>query len=385
MDFDFTEDQVMLRNLVREYLTEQTPVAHVRQMMEDDLGYDRDIYRGLMGLGVTHLPEAYGGGGLGMIEQAIILEEMGRVTYPGPWFATVTLAGTAIMYSGDENAMARYLPDASTGDLVMTLAFLEESLAWSPEAISLAARKDGDEFVLSGTKRFVPFGHAADVILVAARTGSGSGPDGISLIAVPRDSSGITVTSTPLLDLTSKTATIDFQDVRVPAENLVGAEGNAWPALETTLRLAAIGAAAEQLGASRKSLEMSSDYAKVRKQFGQFIGQFQAVKHKLAEMLEQVENSHAAVYYAAWAQDAGAPDSALAASVAKATLNESSKSVCGEAIQVHGGIGYTWEYDLHLYWKRAKYYEPLFGDTTFHRERVLQESFAAWQKEAAAT
>ncbi len=384
MDFDFTEDQVMLRNLVREFLTEQAPVAHVRQMMEDDLGYDRDIYRGLMGLGVTHLPESYGGGGLGMIEQAIILEEMGRVTYPGPWFATVMLAGTAIVSSGDENAMARYLPDASSGDLVMTLAFLEESLGWGPEAVSLMAQKDGDEYVLSGSKRFVPFGHAADVILVAARTGSGSGSDGISLIAVPRDAAGLMVTPTPLLDLTSKTATLDFQDVRVPAENLIGEEGNSWPALEATLRMAAVGAAAEMLGASRKSLEMSSDYAKVRKQFGQFIGQFQAVKHKLAEMLEKVENSHAAVYYAAWAQDADAPDAALAASVAKTMLNESSKSVCGEAIQVHGGIGYTWEYDLHLYWKRAKYYEPLFGDTTFHRERVLQESFTAWQKEAAA-
>lgn len=374
----------MLRNLVREYLTEQSPVAHVRQMMENERGYDRDIYRGLMDLGITHLPESYGGGGLGMIEQAIILEEMGRVTYPGPWFATVMLAGTAITHSGDENAMARYLPDVSSGDLVMTLAFLEESLAWGPEAISMSASRDGDTYVLSGTKRFVPFAQSADVILVAARTGSGSGPDGISLIAVPRESEGLTVTPTPVLDLTAKNATLTFENVRVPAENLVGAEDNAWPALEATLRVAAIGAAAEMLGASRRSLEMSSDYAKVRKQFGQFIGQFQAVKHKLAEMLEQVENSHAAVYYAAWAHDAGAPDAVLAASVAKAMLNESSKRVCGEAIQVHGGIGYTWEYDLHLYWKRAKYYEPLFGDTAYHRERVLRESFSTWQRETAA-
>jgi alkylation response protein AidB-like acyl-CoA dehydrogenase len=171
-------------------------------------------------------------------------------------------------------------------------------------------------------------------------------------------------------------STIIFDNVQVPAENLVGTEGGAWSALEQMLRYAAVGAAAEMLGASRKSLEMSVDYAKVRKQFGQFIGQFQAVKHKLAEMLELVENAHAAVYYAAWALDADAPDAAMAASVAKSTVNVAARKVCGDAIQVHGGIGYTWEYDLHLYFKRAKHLEPLYGDTDFHRERVLQEVLA---------
>lgn len=368
MDFDFSEDQVMLRNLVREFLTEQTPVSHVRAMIEDERGYDPAIYKQFVGLGITPFPEAFGGGGLGMIEQCIILEEMGRIPYPGPWFATI-LAGTAVMATGDENAMARYLPDVCSGDLTMSLAFLEDSLSWGPDAVHLTATKDGNDYVLNGEKRFVAFGHTADVILVAARSG-----DGLSLIAVPQGSSGLTVTLTPLLDLTSKTATLTFDNVRVPAENLVGSEGGAGEALAFVLQLAAVGASAEMLGASRKSLEMSTDYAKVRKQFGQFIGQFQAVKHMLAEMLEQVENAHAAVYYAAWAFDAGAADTKMAASVAKSTLNESSKKVCGDAIQAHGGIGYTWEYDLHLYWKRAKYYEPLYGDTAYHREKVLEEA-----------
>jgi len=370
MDFDFSEDQVMLRNLVREFLTEQTPVAHVRKMMEDEAGYDTAIYKQLIGLGITPFPEQYGGGELGMIEQCIILEEMGRIPYPGPWFSTVVLAGSAIMASGDENAMARYLPDVCNGDLTMSFAFLEDSISWGPDAVKMAATKEGDEFVLTGEKRFVPFGQSADVIIVAVRSGEGH-----SLIAVPKGASGLSITATPMLDLTSKAATLTFDNVRVPSENLIGTEGGAWDAIDATLMAAAVAASAEMLGASRKSLEMSTDYAKVRKQFGQFIGQFQAVKHMLAEMLEQVENSHAAVYYAAWAMcGEGAHDMKMAASVAKATLNESSKKVCGDAIQAHGGIGYTWEYDLHLYWKRAKYYEPMFGDTAFHREKILEEA-----------
>ena len=242
--------------------------------------------------------------------------------------------------------------------------------------VSRTIERDGDDLVLNGTKRFVPFGQSVDVVFVAGRSPGSSGADGVSLVGVPRDAAGLSIEPTTMLDMTSKVATLRFDGVRVPAENLVGAEGGAASALDATLRIAAVAASAEMLGASRKSLEMSNDYAKVRKQFGQFIGQFQAVKHKLAEMLELVENSHAAVYYAAWALDADAPDAALAASVAKSMLNEASKRVCGEAIQVHGGIGYTWEYDLHLYWKRAKYLEPLYGDTVYHRERVLEESLA---------
>ncbi len=376
MDFDFTEDQVMLRGLVREFLTEQSPVAHVRAMMDDERGYDPDLYRRFVQLGMLPFPETYGGAGLGMVEQAIILEEMGRIPYPGPYFATVILAGSAIIASGDEKAMARYLPDVCNGDLTMTLAFLEDSIGWGPNEITLAAKKDGDVYLLNGIKRFVPFGQTADVILVAARTGSGNGAEGISLLAVPRDADGLRIAGDVIADLTEKSATLHFENVRVPVENLLGVEGAAWPAVQTTLQHAAVGASAEMLGASRKSLEMSTDYAKVRKQFGQFIGQFQAVKHKLSEMLVAVENAHAAVYYAAWAQDANAPDAALAASVAKSFVNGASRRVCGEAIQVHGGIGFTWEYDLHLYFKRAKYFEPLYGDLEEHRERVLQEVLA---------
>jgi alkylation response protein AidB-like acyl-CoA dehydrogenase len=373
MDFDFTEDQTMLRDLAREFLTEQVSVAHIREMMEDETGYDQDLYRRFLGLGLIPLPEEYGGAGFGMVETAIIMEEMGRIPYPGPFFGTIVLAGQTIVQSGDENAMSRYLPDMANGDLIVSLAFLEESTSWTPATITASATKDGDSYAISGTKRFVPWGAQADVLLVAARTGEGNGPDGISLFAVPADADGIEITPETMLDLNSRTATVKLNGV---SGELIGDEGAAWPGLDQTIQRAAVAASAEMLGAARRAHEMSVDYAKIRRQFGQVIGQFQAIKHKLAEMLEQVENAHSAVYYAAWALDADAPDATLAVSVAKSTANEASRHVCGEAIQVHGGIGFTWEYDLHLYWKRAKHQEVFYGDSDYHRERVLQEVLA---------
>ncbi|HEX3724146.1 MAG TPA: acyl-CoA dehydrogenase family protein, partial [Nitrolancea sp.] len=186
MDFDFSEDQVMLRNLTREFLTEQCPVSHVRAMMDEPRGYDPSIYRQLIQLGMLPFPEAYGGADLGMVEQAIILEEMGRIPYPGPYFATVILAGSAIMHSNDDNAKSRYLPDICNGDLTMTLAFLEDAIGWGPDEVSLSMTKEDGACRLNGKKRFVPYGHTADVILVAARSGD-AGAGGVSLIAVPRD------------------------------------------------------------------------------------------------------------------------------------------------------------------------------------------------------
>lgn len=376
MDFDFSKDQVMLRDLAREFLSEQCTSDHVRAMMDDPAGYDDAMYRQMADMSLLGLaiPEQYGGSGLGMVEQAIVLEEMGRVAYPGPFVASVILAATALKASGDEAAMARYLPGIATGELKMSVALLEDGLAWGPEAVAMRAESDGDGYVLSGTKRFVPFGQVADTIIVVARTGDGD--DDISLFAVPRDAAGLTVEPYGLFDLNSKTCALHFDGVRLGSDSLVGTLNGGAAALDAMVQHAAVAACAEMLGCARKSLEMSVDYAKVRQQFGQVIGQFQAIKHKLAEMLELVENAHSATYYAAWALDAGAPDARLAVSVAKSTVNEAARRVCGEAIQVHGGIGFTWEYDLHLYFKRAKYLEPLWGDTAWHRERVLVEALA---------
>ncbi|HET9017054.1 MAG TPA: acyl-CoA dehydrogenase family protein [Thermomicrobiaceae bacterium] len=376
MDFDFTKDQVMLRDLAREFLTEQCTVDHVRAMMTDPVGYDDAMYRQLAEMSLLGLaiPERYGGSGMGMIEQAIVLEEMGRVAYPGPFVPSVVLAATAVTASGDEEAMARYLPGLATGELKMSYALIEDDIGWGPAAVAMRAVPDGDNYRLSGTKRFVPWGNVADVFVVAVRTGDG--PDDVSLLAVPRDTAGLTIEPEVMFDLNSKTSALVFDHVAVPAENLIGSLNGAAPALEAVLERAAVASCAEMLGASRKSLEMAVSYAKVRKQFGQVIGTFQAIKHKLAEMLEAAENAHSATYYAAWALDADAPDRRLAVSVAKSTVNEAARRVCGDAIQVHGGIGFTWEYDLHLYFKRAKHLEPMWGDTDFHRERVLEEVLA---------
>jgi alkylation response protein AidB-like acyl-CoA dehydrogenase len=378
MDFDFSDEQRMLHDVAREFFSEQCPPVHARAMMTDPLGYDRGIYRRLADIGLLGLPfpETYGGAGLGMVEQALVLEEMGRAAYPGPYVASIVLAGTAVLASGDKRAMARYLPGLATGELTATFAFLEDNLDWGTGAVTLHAEPDGDGYRLSGVKRFVPFGHAVDTIVVAARTGAGDDEAGITLFAVPRQTAGLTVEENVTLDLDSKVSTLHFDNVRVAASDVIGTPGAAWPAVAATLQRAALAACAEMLGATRKSLEMSVDYARVREQFGQPIGSFQAIKHRCAEMLELVENAHSATYYAAWALDAGAPDALLATSVAKSTVNEAARRVCGEAIQVHGGIGFTWEYDLHLYWKRAKHLEPLYGNTDYHRARVLDEVLA---------
>jgi alkylation response protein AidB-like acyl-CoA dehydrogenase len=309
-----------------------------------------------------------------MAELALVLEEMGCSVYPGPYFATVVLAATAIEASGDPFQVQTYLPAIAAGKLKGTLALLEDALAWGPEGVRLQAISQGADYVLSGVKRFVPFAHVADLLLVAARTGSVSGEEtaGITVFALEPGLPGLTLEPNLGMDLTSRTSTLILDNVRVGRDRVIGRPDAGWEILEPTLRRAAVGASAEMLGAARKCLEMSVEYAGVREQFGQPIGAFQAIKHACAEMLMAVETAHAATYYAAWALAAGAPDAALAASVAKAHVSEAARTVCGAAIQVHGGIGFTWEYDLHLYFKRAKHLEPLYGDSDFHREQALR-------------
>jgi alkylation response protein AidB-like acyl-CoA dehydrogenase len=372
MDFDFTQEQVMLRNVTREFLNRESTPRAVRTLMEDARGFSDATWQqmaemGLMGLAID---AGYGGQGLGMVEMALVLEEMGRSAYPSPYFATAVLAANAIAASGEDNQMARYLPDLASGRTRATLAFLEDAVAWTPSAVRLRAERRGDGFVLSGTKRFVPFAHVADLMLVAARTGGGQ--DGTTVFAVDSQAGGLRQTPNVEMDHTSKTSTLVLEDVRVGADGLVGQVDRGWDVLGPTLQCAAVGASAEMLGASRRCMEMSVEYARVRHQFGQPIGTFQAIKHACAEMLLEVENAHAATYYAAWALDARSPDAALAASAAKAYVSDASRKVCGSSIQAHGGIGFTWEYDLHLYVKRAKHLEPLYGDADFHREQALK-------------
>jgi alkylation response protein AidB-like acyl-CoA dehydrogenase len=388
MNFEFDDTQVMLRSTVREFLTRESPITAVRGLLADPRGYDPSVWRQLADLGLVGLtvPEEHGGQGLGPVELALVLEEMGRAVYPSPYFATVVLAATAIQAGGSPEQQARYLPGLASGERLATLALLEDGLAWDAAGVQTVARRSGSRFGLTGHKQLVPFAEAADLILVPARTSDNPDPRrGITLFAVPRDAAGLSVRPQATMDLTDRPAEVGLSEVAVTSEQVIGAVDGGWPILETVLQHAAVGAAAEMLGLMRQSLAMSVEYARQRIQFGQPIGSFQAIKHKCAEMLLACEQAHAATYYAAWALAAGAADAALAASVAKSYVSEAARSVCGEAIQVHGGIGFTWEYDLHFFFKRAKRLEALYGDADFHRERALALTEAARKPVAVAS
>jgi alkylation response protein AidB-like acyl-CoA dehydrogenase len=375
MDFDFTPEQIALRDSARAYLGEKCTSQFVRTMFDDPIGYSKPMWKEMAELGWLGLtfPEENNGFGLGMVELAMMLEEMARADFPGPYFASVLLAGSALIAAGDKTQKEKYLNRIASGDLIATMGILGEECDWTPEAIQLKAEPGGGGFVLNGMKRFVPFAKSADVMLIPARTSrNNDSSDGITLFIVPPKSQGIEISPMTNLDLTNKASQVQFNNVVVPEENVVGELDNAWHIVKAVLQKAAVGASAEMLGCARKCMEMSIEYSKIREAFGQKIGQFQAIKHKLAEMLVEVESAHSAVYYAAWAQDAQSEDAALAASVAKAYVGDAARKVCGEAIQVHGGIGFTWEYDLHFWFKRAKYYEPMYGDAEFHRELAAQ-------------
>jgi len=367
MDFSFTSDQTLLKNSARAFLDEHCKPATVRLLWEDARGESEAMWKEMAQLGWLGLalPEAHGGSGLGMVESALLLEELGRAAYPGPYWPTM-LAGHVIAEAGSEAQQARWLPAIAAGDARAAIALLDTDLDWNPESTATRAEKTSGGYQLSGVKRYVAWSHVASVLLVPART-----PEGVSLFLVDPAASGISASPVMSMDPGTRLAHLSLDRVPVRAEDMVAAPGAAGPRLARLLRRAAVGAAAEMLGAARRCLDMAVGYAKVREQFGQPIGSFQAIRHKCAEMLLETENSHSAVYYAAWALDAGADDAESAASIAKSYVADASRKVCGEAIQVHGGIGFTWEYDLHMYFKRAKALEAQYGDAEYHRELIL--------------
>jgi len=374
VNFSFSDDQVLLKNSVRAALEEHCKSSHVRAMAEDGKGYSDELWGEMGKLGWLGLPfpEEHGGAGLGLVELAIVLEEMGRAAYPGPFFSTVVLGGLGLMLGGSAEQKDKWLPAIASGRARMTAALLEEHLDWDPASTTASATKSGSGWILSGVKRFVPWAHVADVILVPARSA-----EGLSLFLLDPKSVGVTLSPMKGIDLTNRWSELRLDKVAVGAEAIMGQPGGAASLLESLLRRAAVCASAEMLGAARRCLDMSVEYVKVREQFGQPIGSFQAIRHRCAEMLLEAENAHAAVYYAAWALTAGAEDAAVASSICKSYVNEAARRVCGDAIQVHGGIGFTWEYDLHLYMKRAKALVPLYGDTENHRELITRHAISA--------
>jgi alkylation response protein AidB-like acyl-CoA dehydrogenase len=377
MDFGFSDEQDMLRQTARAFLEEHCPTTFVRQMMEDDKGYSPDLWKEMAELGWLGLafPEAYGGQGLGFVDLTVILEEMGAALLPSPFLSTVLLAGQTILIGGSEAQKKTYLPRIAEGSLIATLAMTEPSGRFDADGITaVKATPEGEGFSISGTKLFVADAHVAELMVVAARTKeAGNKSFGISLFLVDRNSPGVSVTLLKTMDQTRKQCEVVFDHVRVGHDRLVGMVDMGWPILQKVLNLATVSLCAEMVGGAQRVLDLSVAYAKERVQFGRPIGSFQAIKHKCAEMMLQVESAKSAAYYAAWAVDEDVPEAPLAVSMAKAYCSDAYRHTAGEGIQVHGGIGFTWEHDMHLYFKRAKYAEFTFGDATYHRELVAQE------------
>lgn len=372
MDFAFSEEQEMLRRSARDFLAKECGSKVVRRLMESSDAYDKVLWQKLAGLGWTALgiPEAYGGVGT-FLDLIVVLEEAGRALMPGPFFATMGLAAPALIEAGTEAQKKEVLGAIAEGAARATLAFTEPSGRWDAGSITLSAKPSGGGWQLDGVKLFVPDADAADYIVVAART-RGEGDDGISLFLVKGRPHGMTVTPLKTLDMTRRWSEVRFDGVKLDGGSLMGPAHKAWPALKRALDWATAALCAEMVGGTQKVLEASTEYAKSRHQFGKPIGIYQAVSHKLADMLVLSESGRSATYYAAWAVDADAPDRSLAASMAKAYVSDAYRKVAGDGIQVHGGIGFTWEHDMHLYFKRAKSSEVTLGDATFHRELVAQ-------------
>ncbi len=367
MNFAFSEEQEELRRTVRAFLDQKSPESEVRRLMDTEQGYDEAVWRQMgeqMGLQGLIVPEEFGGSGYSYVELIVVLEEMGRSLLCAPYFATVALAANALIHSGDDQAKKEFLPGIASGETIATVAFTEPSGKWDEAGITMAATKSGDDWKLSGTKMFVLDGHTADLIIVAARTSAG-----VSLFVVSGDAAGLTRTALSTMDQTRKQAKLEFSDT--PAR-LIGTDGAGWTVLSTVLDLAAVALAAEQVGGAQRCLDMAVEYAKVRVQFGRPIGSFQAIKHKCADMLLEVESGKSAAYYAGWCAAEMNEELPSVASLAKAYCSEAYFHAAAENIQIHGGIGFTWEHPAHLYFKRAKSSELLFGDPTYHRELLAQ-------------
>lgn len=372
MDLGLDEQQEMLKNVARDFLEKECPESLVRQMEEDEKGYSPDLWQKMAGqgwMGLT-IPEAYGGAGMTICELVVLLEEFGRALVPGPFISTVVLAATPIMEAGTEEQKQAYLPKIASGEMIMTLALTEPSAKWSADGVTLEAKKSGSDYVLNGTKLFVPDAHVTDAMVVVARTG-GKGEDGITLFIVDSKSDGIKFEQLKTI-AADKQCEVTFDNVKVPAANILGKEGKGWPVVEKTEKVATIAACAYLVGLSQMDFDVTLNYAKERVQFGRPIGSFQAIQHKLADAVIDVDGSRFITYKAAWSMAEGEPDTDLMVSMAKAWASDASRRVVAHGQQIHGGIGFTKEYKIQLYFRRQKWMELMWGDGDYHREKVAE-------------
>ena len=372
MRFSFSAEQDEFRSGLRRALEARSPAKEVRRLMATEQGFDREGWKKLnqeLGLTAVHIPEAYGGSGFGYGELGIVLEEMGRSLLCAPFFSTAVLATTAILNAGTEAQKKALLPQIASGDLTATLAFSEESGLSDAASVALAATPSGATWRLEGTKSFVLDGHTADLIVVLARRPGSTGDDGLSFFTVDGKAAGLTRTPLKTMDETRKLARLTF--IRTEATLLSG-EGDAAAPFAKTMQQAIVCLANEMVGGAERLREDALAYVKMRMQFGRALASFQTMKHKAADMLVDVEMAKSAAYYAAAALDEGDEELPMLASLAKASAAEAYLQTAIHAVQMHGGIGFTWDNDTHLWFKRAKSSEILFGDANEHRERMMQ-------------
>ncbi len=374
MDFELGEEQVMLKTMARDFLENECQKRHVREMMEDEKGYSPELWKKMADLGWLGLtfPEEYGGSEMTFLDLAVLLEECGRALLPAPFMPTVVLAGHPILADGTDRQKQEFLPKIAAGDLVMTLAYIESNGSLEASGVTVEAVPSGDNYVINGMKLFVPDAHIADYLLCVTRTTDGSNKEeGITLFLVDAKTEGIQIEV--LQTMTGeKLCEVVFNNVAVPKENMLGEPDKGWPIMEKVKIEGAVAECAWMTGGARWAMEDTIEYAKERIAFGRPIGSFQAVQHKLAYMAVEVEGSTSIMYYAAWAISENDPAIPVAASMAKAWCSDTYKHATFDGVQLHGGIGYTWDHDMHLYFKRAKSGEANFGDGDYHREKVAQ-------------
>jgi alkylation response protein AidB-like acyl-CoA dehydrogenase len=373
MDFAFSEQQDLLRTSARQFLERECPPDMVRRWSDEPQGYSPDLWQTMAAFGWMGLvlPETYGGSGLSFVDLTILMEEMGRVLLPAPFFSSIALGALTLLETGSDEQRQQMLPRLVRGETKVCVALLEADGRYDPRGISMRASIRGNRATLNGTKLFVVDAHVSDYIICVARTRGGRDPEsGISLFVLDITSPGIACTPLMSIDQTRGLCEVSFTRVGVSLEAMLGGRDAAWPTLQRALDKATVALCAEMVGGAEKAMEMCVDYGKTRVQFGRPIGSFQAVKHKIADMKVWVENAKSVVYYAAWAVDRDAPEASRAASMAKAYCSEMYTQVTADGIQVHGGVGFTWDHHMHLYFKRAKSSEVLLGDSTWHRERT---------------
>ncbi|MDQ3011160.1 MAG: acyl-CoA/acyl-ACP dehydrogenase [Acidobacteriota bacterium] len=369
MDFDLSKAQKLLQQSARDFFARECKPERVRELMATETAFDEVLWQAMADQGFTGLtiPEEYGGLGLSLVDLIAVAEEMGRACLPGPFLSTLW-AASLIERAGNEGQRKQYLEPISAGEVKATVALLEESADWNLDAVEMRAEKDGKEYRLRGAKHFVTDAAVADVIICVVRDGAD-----LILLPVEQGAAGLTITATPAIDATRKLFTVEFDNVAVPESSALAFTTKTKEALEAATDVAIVALCAEMLGGMQWTLENTVEYAKTRQQFGKPIGIYQAVQHQCADIFNFTESVRSAVYYAAWAVAENDPSAKLAVSIAKGYASDAAREVGNRGVQIHGGIGFTWEHNIQLYYKRAKASEVLFGDANYHREAIARK------------